>query len=82
MSEADEFSRLISMAPVLARLATSTRTWPPPMESDRRRPRQETRAPTSERDFKPFVERMEAFLLAGSFTEEAIRFTAVLTLSE
>ncbi len=34
------------------------------------------------RDFKPFVEPLEAFLLAGSVTEEAIRFTAVLTLSE
>lgn len=34
------------------------------------------------RDFKPFVEPLEAFLLAGSLTEQAIRFTAVLTLSE
>ncbi len=34
------------------------------------------------RDFKPFVEPLEAFMLAGSITEEAIRFTAVLTHSE
>ena len=80
LSEADEFSRLIGMAPappdslIYADLATAIELIEDALDGDTRS--------DYERDFKPFVERMEAFLLAGSFTEEAIRFTAVLTLSE
>ncbi len=80
LSEADEFSRLISMAPVppdsliYADLAAAMQLLEDSLDSDMRS--------GFRRDVKPFVERMEAFLLAGSLTEEAIRFTAVLTLSE
>ena len=80
LSEADEFSRLINMAPappdwlLYADLATAIELIEDALDGDTRF--------DYERNFKPFVERMEAFLLAGSFTGEAIRFTAILTLSE
>ena len=80
MSEADEFSRLIGMAPVppdsliYADLATAMQLLEDSLDG-------ETRS-DFRRDVKPFVEQLKAFLLSGSFTEEAIRFTAVLTLIE
>ena len=80
LSEADEFSRLIGMAPVppdsliYADLAAAVDQIEDSLDSDTRS--------DFRRDVKPFVEQLKAFLLAGSFTEEAIRFTAVLTLSE
>ena len=80
LSEADEFSRLISMAPVpsdsliYADLAAAMQLLEDSLDSDMRS--------GFRRDVKPFVEQLKAFLLAGSFTEEAIRFTAILTLSE
>ena len=80
LSEADEFSRLISMAPVppdsliYADLAAAVDQIEDSLDSDMRS--------GFRRDVKPFVEQLKAFLLAGSLTEEAIRFTAILTLSE
>ena len=80
LSAADEFSRLMSMAPapsdslIYADLATAMQLLEDSLDG-------ETRS-DFRRDVKPFIEQLKAFLLAGSFTEEAIRFTAVLTLSE
>lgn len=80
LSSTDRFSGLMGMAPdpidwlLYADLAAGMEMLEDALEGDMRS--------DFERDFKPFVENLEAFLLAGSLTEEAIRFTAVLTLSE
>ena len=80
LGSADRFSALVSMAPappdwlLYADLATAIELIEDALDGDMRS--------GYERDVKPFVEQLKAFLLAGSFTEEAIRFTAVLTLNE
>ena len=80
LGSADRFSALVGMAPappdwlLYADLATAIELIEDALDGDMRS--------GYERDFKPFVERLEAFLLAGSFTGEAIRVTGFLTLSE
>ncbi len=80
LSSTDDFSGLMSMAPdpadwlLYADLAAGLEMLEDALDGDMRS--------DFERDFKPFVEPLEAFLLAGSVTKEAIRFTAVLTLGE
>ena len=80
LSSADEFSMLLSKAPaplgtlIYADLAAALELLEDSIESDMRS--------DYKRNVKPFVEQMKAFMLAGSFTEETIWFTAILTLSE
>ena len=80
LGSAGRFSALVGMAPappdwlLYADLATAIELIEDALDGGMRS--------DYERDFKPFVEQLEAFLLAGSFTGEAIRVTGFLTLSE